>query len=67
MTEARPTAEDNSNTITVVDRNGNTDSTKIEMIENVNINENQNEPIVRNSTRLRSANPIHRYGNPGTC
>ena len=61
---ARPTAEDDTNVITVVDQNGNNNNLiKTENIEQI---ENQNEQSIRKSTRLRSANPIIRYGNPIT-
>ena len=60
---ARPTTEDDPNVITVVDQNGNNDLIKTENIEEV---ENQNEQSIRKSTRLRSTNPINRYGNPIT-
>ena len=60
---ARPTTEDDPNVITVVDQNGNTDLIKSENIEPY---ENQNEQKIRKSTRLRSTNPINRYGNPIT-
>ena len=46
LEEARETAEENPDTITVVDRNGNTDATKIEQIENMNTNY-KNEPAIR--------------------
>ena len=62
-----PTTEDDPNIITVVDQNGKTDLIKTELIENINLNENQNEPITRTSARLRSTNPINRYGNPIIC
>ena len=57
---ARPTTEDDPNVITVVDQNGNTDLIKSENIEPI---ENQNEQNIQKSTRLRSTNPINRYGN----
>ena len=60
---ARPTTENNSNVITVVDRNGNTDLLKTENTEQT---DNQNEQNMRKSTRLKSTNPINRYGNPIT-
>ena len=60
---ARPTTEDDPNVITVVDQHGNNDSIKTENIEEI---ENQNEQSIRKSTRLRSTNPINRYGNPIT-
>ena len=60
---ARPTTEDNPNVITVVDQNGNTDLIKTENIEQT---DNQNQQNIRKSTRLRSTNPINRYGNPIT-
>ena len=60
---ARPTTEDNPNVITVVDQNGNTDLLKTENIEQT---DNQNEQNSRKSTRLRSTNPINRYGIPIT-
>ena len=64
---ARETAEENPNTIAVVDRNGNTDSIKIERIENIYINTNyENEPAIRKSMRMKITNPILRYGNPIT-
>ena len=53
---ARPTTEDDPNVITVVDQNGSTDSIKS---ENIEPNENQNEQNIRQSTRLRSTNPIN--------
>ena len=58
------TTEDDPNILTEVDQSVNTDSIKTEIIENLNINENQNEPITRTSARLRSTNTINRYGNP---
>ena len=60
---ARPTTEDDTNVITVVDQHGNNDSMKTENIEEI---ENQNEQSIRKSTRQRSTNPINRYGNPIT-
>ena len=60
---ARQTTEDDPNVITVVDQNGNTDLIKSENIES---NENQSEQNLRKSARLRSTNPINRYGNPIT-
>ena len=67
LEEARETAEENSDTITVVDRNGNTELIKIEQIENININTNyKNEPTIRKSTRIKTTNPILRYANPIT-
>ena len=60
---ARPTTEDDPNVITVVDQIGKTDLIKS---ENIEPNENQNEQNIRQSTRLRSTNPINRYGNPIT-
>ena len=61
--EVRPTTEDNPNIITVVDHNGNTDLIKS---ENIDMNEYQNEPSLRTSTRARSTDPINRYGIPVT-
>ena len=67
LEEARETAEENPDSITVVDRNGNTDSINIEQIENININANyENEPAIRKPTRIKTTNPIIRYGNPMT-
>ena len=63
LEEARGTAEGNPDTIPVVDRNGNTDSMKIEQIENINTIY-ENEPAIRKSTRIKTTNPILRYGNP---
>ena len=63
--EARRDAEENPDVITVVDRNGNTNETKIEQIEdiNMNTNNNQNEEITtRKSSRIKSSNPIIRSG-----
>ena len=60
---ARPTTEDDPNVITVVDQNGNNNLIETENIEQI---ENQNEQSIRKSTRLRSANPIIRHGNPIT-
>ena len=61
---ARSTTEDDPNVITVVvDQNGSNDLIKTENIEQI---ENQNEQSTRKSTRLRSTNPIIRYGNPIT-
>ena len=60
---ARPTTKDNPNVITVVDQNGNTNSINAENIEQT---DNQNEQSIRKSTKLRSTNPIKRYGNPIT-
>ena len=59
----RPTTEDDPNVIRVVDQNGNIDLIKS---ENIEPNENQNEQNIRKSARLRSTNPINRYGNPIT-
>ena len=47
----------------MVDQNGIADSIKIENIEPT---DNQNEQNKRKSTKLRSTNPINRYGNPIT-
>ena len=58
---ARPITEDDPNVITVVDQNSNNDLIKTENIEEI---ENRNEQNIRKSTRLRSTNPINRYGNP---
>ena len=58
--DAIPTTEDNPNVVTVVDQNGNADLTKT---ENIELTDNQNEQHTRNSTRLRSTNPINRYCN----
>ena len=60
---ARSTTEDDPIVITVVDQNGNNDFIKTENIEEI---ENQNEQNIRKSTRIRSTNPINRYGNPIT-
>ena len=55
--EARETAEEKPDTITVVDRNGNADSIKIEQIENININKNYvNEPATQKSSRVKNNN-----------
>ena len=65
LEEAREKAEENTDSITVVDKNGNTDSIKIEQIENINIDTNyENEPAIQKSTRIKTTNPILRYGNP---
>ena len=47
----------------MVDQNGIIDLIKTENIEQT---DNQNEQNIRKSTRLRSANPTNRYGNPIT-
>ena len=66
LQEARETAED-PDTITLVDRNGNTNSIKNEQRENININANyENELTIRKSTRIKTTNPILRYGKPIT-
>ena len=60
-----PTTEDDHNAITVIDRNGNTDLIKIERTENTNLNiNNDNETTTRKPTRIKTANPIIRHGNP---
>ena len=64
--EATPTTETDPNTITVVDQNGKTDSIKTEIIDNMNLNDIQTISITRASARLKSTNPIYRYGNPVT-
>ena len=61
---ARPITEDDPNVITVVDQNGNNNN--LIKTENIEQTENQNKQSVRKSTRIRSANPIIRYGNPIT-
>ena len=67
LEKAGETAEENQDTITVVERNGNTESKKIEQTENININTNyENQPAIRKSTRIKTTNPILRYGNPIT-
>ena len=66
LEEARETAEENPDTITVVDRNGNTDSMKIEQLENTNKHKLRKEPTIQKSTRVKRTNPILRYGNPIT-
>ena len=45
--ETPETADENCDTITVVDRNGNTDSIKIEQIENINMNTNNENETTR--------------------
>ena len=60
----RPTTEDDPNMIKVVDQNGNNNN--LIKTENIEQTENQNEQNIRKSTRIRSANPIIRYGNPIT-
>ena len=60
----RPTTEDDPNMITVVDQNGNNNN--LIKTENIEQTENQNEQNIRKSTRIRSGNPIIRYGNPIT-
>ena len=60
---ARSTTEEDPNVVTLVDQNCKTDLIKS---ENIEPNENQNEQNIRKSTRLRSTNPINRYGNPLT-
>ena len=58
-----PTTEDDPNIITVTDKNGSTDLMRIEQLENPDQNIN-NEKTTRNSTRIKTVNPIIRYGNP---
>ena len=60
-----PTTKEDPNVITVTNKNGNTDSIKIEQIENTNQNTN-NEPTTRMSSRIKTVNPKLRYGNPIT-
>ena len=60
----RPTTEDDPNMITVVGQNG--DNNNLIKTENIEQTENQNEQNIRKSIRIRSANPIIRYGNPIT-
>ena len=54
LEEAKHAIEENPNAITVVDRNGNTDSIKTEITDIINIieTENQNETNLRKSSRL---------------
>ena len=50
---------------TVADRN--TNLIKVEQVENVNLNiNNDNEITTRIPTKIKTANPILRYGNPTT-
>ena len=58
-----PTTEEDPNVITVPDKNGNTDLLKKEQIENTNQNTN-NESTTRKSSRIKTVNPIIRFGNP---
>ena len=57
-----PTTEDDPNIITVTDKNGNTGLKKIEQMEITNQNTN-NEMKTRKSARIKTVNPIIRYGN----
>ena len=68
LEEAGHTIKENPNVITVVDRNGNTDIMEAEIIESINLKEtdNENETIFRNSSRLKSNNPVNQYENPIT-
>ena len=66
--EFRQEPDENPEAITVTDRNGNTNSIKTEQIEDININTNENHKKIttRKHSRIKSANPIIRYGNPIT-
>ena len=59
--KARLKIEENPNIFTVVDRNGNTESIKVEHLDNININDiiNQPQTSTRKSSRLKSTNPIN--------
>ena len=52
----------------LVDRNGNTNLEQTEEIEVINLitNNNQNKITTRKTSRIKSTNPITRYGNPMT-
>ena len=65
LDEARHAIDENPDVITVIDRNGNTNSIKTEPIDNIHLNETNNQPET-NTSRLKSRNPINRYGNPIT-
>ena len=65
--EARQSAEENANVITVADRNSDTDSIKKDQIATLTYTNNNNNKIVtRKSSRIRSANPMLRCGSPIT-
>ena len=59
------TTEEDPNVITEMDKIGNTDLRKIEQTENTNQNTNH-ELTTRKSSRIKTSNPLIRYGNPTT-
>ena len=63
------TINEDPTTITIVDNNGNENQIKTEIIEIPNTNEtnnNNNNNQIRRSSKIRSNNPIVRFGNPLT-
>ena len=67
LEQARQTIGEKADNITIVDTNGNTNNNNIkhEIIDDENTIEINTENI-RRSSRLKSNNPIIRYGNPVT-
>ena len=67
LEQAIETITENPTTTTIVDSTGNENQIKTEIIEIPNTNEldNKNQQF-RRSSRLRSNNPIIRFGNPLT-
>ena len=68
LEQALETNNENPTTTTIIDNNGNESYIKTEINEFPNtseINSNNNQPI-RRSSRLRTNNPIVRFGNPLT-
>ena len=68
LEQALETINENPTTATIIDNNGNENYIKTEINEITNTNEinsNKTQPI-RRSSRLRTNNPIVRFGNPLT-